>query len=138
MIENRNYNGYGNRWDLLMPKAAKKELTSFGTRLVQLRTAAGFAQQELASEIGVSRRMIAYYEGETKHPPSSLLPAIAAALGISVDQLLSVQPIRRPKLNSGLQRRLQKIEKMEMKEKRHLLHLLDAFIEREELRRNTE
>ena len=121
-----------------MPKAAKKELTSFGTRLVQLRTAAGFTQQELASEIGVSRRMIAYYEGETKHPPSSLLPAIAAALGISVDQLLSVQPIRRPKLNSGLQRRLQKIEKMEMKEKRHLLHLLDAFIEREELRRNTE
>ena len=35
------------------------------SRVRALRKAAGYTQQELAQELGVSRRMIAYYEGET-------------------------------------------------------------------------
>ena len=46
-----------------MPKKTKEENMSFGARLAALRKAAGFTQQELANEVGTSRRMIAYYEG---------------------------------------------------------------------------
>ena len=42
---------------------------------MQLREAAGYTQQELADEVGVSRRMIAYYEGQSTHPPTTLLPS---------------------------------------------------------------
>ncbi len=43
------------------------DIMGFGDRLVMLRKTVGFTQQELAKELGVSRRMIAFYEGETQH-----------------------------------------------------------------------
>jgi transcriptional regulator with XRE-family HTH domain len=112
------------------------EQPSFGARLAELRKAAGFTQQELAQELGVSRRMIAYYEGETEHPPAALLPGLATALGVTTDELLGATPLRRrpAKADSRLQRRMQQIEKMPPKEKRQVLQILDALIEREQLR----
>ena len=56
-----------------MAKHTKQAQASFGHRLATLRKAAGFTQQELADEIGASRRMIAYYEAESDHPPANLL-----------------------------------------------------------------
>ena len=109
----------------------------FGARLAALRKAAGFTQQELAQELGVSRRRVAYYEGETEHPPSTLLPALATALRVTTDELLGATPLRKnkaPKADSRLQRRMQQIEKMHPKGKRQVLQLLDALIEREQLR----
>ena len=65
-----------------------KNGAGFGPRLAALRKAAGFTQTAFAQEVGVSQRMMAYYEGASAHPPSALLPAMAAALGVSVDALL--------------------------------------------------
>jgi len=126
-----------------MPKTIQSNgATGFGQRLAELRKAAGFTQQELADEVGVSRRMIAYYEGQTAHPPTTLLPAIARALKLSTDALLGLAPIvaaKRPRAarqaDSRLVRRLQAIEKLEPADKRQVLQVLDAFIERGQLKR---
>jgi transcriptional regulator with XRE-family HTH domain len=119
-----------------MPKKTSKEGATFGERLVALREAAGYTQQELADEVGVSRRMIAYYEGQSAHPPTTLLPAIAKALGVSTDALLGMTPISRraQPANRRLQRRLQQIEQLGAREKRQVLQVLDAFLEREKLK----
>ena len=53
-----------------MPTDAISE--RFGERLAKLRQTAGFSQRDLAAEIGISQRMIAYYEKETQHPPTQL------------------------------------------------------------------
>ena len=121
-----------------MPKIKKEEAMSFGMRLVDLRKAAGFTQQELADTVGVSRRMIAYYEGQTDHPPTTLLPGIARALNVTTDALLGAAPVKKiPKQqDSRLQRRLQQIEKLDAPDKRQVLQLIDAFIERGQLKRN--
>jgi transcriptional regulator with XRE-family HTH domain len=37
-------------------------ITGFGERLATLRKAAGFTQTELANELGISQRMVAYCE----------------------------------------------------------------------------
>ena len=120
-----------------MPKIKREEVMSFGMRLVDLRKATGFTQQELADAVGVSRRMIAYYEVQTDHPPTTLLPAIARALNVTTDALLGATPVKKiPKQkDSRLQRRLQQIEKLDAQEKRQVLQLLDAFIERGQLKR---
>lgn len=119
-----------------MARPRNGEQPGFGARLAALRKAAGFTQHELAQELGVSRRMIAYYEGETEHPPAALLPGLARALGVTTDELLGATPLRRraAKADSRLQRRMQQIEKMPAKEKRQVLQILDALIEREQLR----
>ena len=71
-----------------MTKQQKPEVAGFGGRLVTLRKAAGFTQEELATRIAVSRRVIAYYEGETVHPPTQILPRLAHVLNVSVEVLL--------------------------------------------------
>ncbi len=71
-------------------KAAKEEVLSFGQRLASLRKAAGFTQIELAAELGVSQHMVAYYESPAATPPANLLPQIAVALGVSIDELFGV------------------------------------------------
>lgn len=126
-----------------MPKQKTPQAASFGQRLTVLRKAAGYTQQELADEVGVSRRMIAYYEGQSEHPPTTLLPALAQALHVSADELLGLEPPvtakragARPRDNR-LQRRLQQIESLPPEERRQLIQIVDAFIERGQLKRRT-
>lgn len=52
---------------------------SFGERLAQLRKAAGYTQVEFAAEIGITQRMVAYYEAPDAQPPAHLLPQMAQA-----------------------------------------------------------
>lgn len=130
-------------WNPQMPKRANDAASGFGARLVELRKAAGYTQTELANELGVTRRMIAYYEGETEHPPANLLSGLAKALGITIEALLGSEPVRKPTraakpANSRLQRRLAQIEKLEPTEKRQVLQLIDAFIERGALKRKAQ
>ena len=119
-----------------MPKQPNN-LPDFGPRLASLRKAAGYTQVELANEIGVSQRVIAYYESETQYPPAHLLPSIATALSVSADELLGIAPKKNNKPNGDnrLTRRFRQIEKMGAKEKRQIIQLLDTFIEREQLKR---
>jgi transcriptional regulator with XRE-family HTH domain len=117
-----------------MPKA-KAHTTDLGARLTALRKAAGYTQVELAAELGTTQRMIAYYESRAEKAPAALLPKMAAALGVSADELLGIQPLKKGKKpDTQLQRRLQRIEKLDPKARRQITQILDTFIEREELK----
>ncbi len=116
-------------------KRKHETLIRFGERLTALRKAAGYTQTELADEVGVTRRMIAYYEGETEYPPTALLPAIAQVLNVSTDELLGIKPIKKTrKPDTRLQRRMQQIEKMSATKKRQVLQVIDTFIEAEQFK----
>ena len=138
MDKNRGYNRRhpqrnGCPW---VSKNVNEKLAEFGTRLAQMRKAAGYTQAELAAEVGISRRNIAYYETQTQHPPSSILPELARALGVSIDELMGAIPIRRtPRTSTRLLRRFQQIDKLDAREKRQILAFLDTFIEREQLKK---
>ncbi|MDP1608043.1 MAG: helix-turn-helix transcriptional regulator [Chlamydiales bacterium] len=113
----------------------KKE--AFGRRLRKLRKAVGLTQIELAQELGVSRRIIDYYEREGRKPAAHLLANLAKTLNVTVDELLGIAPPKRetPKLGARLERRLRQIEKMSPKAKKQILQLLDTFIEAEQLKK---
>lgn len=59
-----------------------------------LRKAAGLKQADLADEVGVCRSAVAMWETDAHYPPASKLPAIAAALSCTIDDLFntSVNP----------------------------------------------
>lgn len=120
-----------------MPKRKTEVIASFGDRLASLRKAAGYTQVELAAEMGITQRMVAYYEAPNAQPPAHLLPQLAQTLGVSVDVLLGLTEPRRPKkvATNRLERRLLEIEKLDPKAKRQLTQLLDTFIEGEKLKR---
>jgi transcriptional regulator with XRE-family HTH domain len=109
----------------------------FGPRLATLREAAGYKQVELAAELGISQRMLAYYESPRAHPPPALLPALANALGVSVEQLLGVVTVKangRARVrDSRLWRRFAQIEKLSPAERKPIIQVLDAFLAKAKL-----
>jgi transcriptional regulator with XRE-family HTH domain len=142
MYENRAY--YPKRLPTgtaAMPKHSDPKSSGFGVRLAQLRKDAGYTQQQLADEIGATRRQIAYYEGESEHPPANLLIDLARALNVTTDQLLGLHTGRgkaaKPAVSTRLERRLKLIERMPAKPKQQLLGLIDTFISAEQNRQGT-
>jgi transcriptional regulator with XRE-family HTH domain len=120
-----------------MSKRKTQEMDGFGERLASLRKAAGYTQVEFAAEVGITQRMVAYYEVPDAQAPAHLLPQMAAALGVSVDVMLGLAKPRSPKkiATNRLERRLLEIEKLDAKAKRQITQLLDTFIEGEKLKR---
>jgi transcriptional regulator with XRE-family HTH domain len=106
-----------------------KLVEGFGARLAALRQARGLTQAELGAAIGVSQRVVAYYETESQQPPGALLVDLAQALKVSSDELLGLKPIseKRSPRTARLLKRLQKIEDLPTADQRTVLKLLDAL-----------
>ena len=105
-------------------------IEGFGERLADLRKAMGLTQKQLGEKVGVSNRVIAYYEGETDYPPAHLIEPLAKALKVSSDELLGLKRIKQ-QLNpehAALWRRLKKIESLPKRDQKALLHYLDALV----------
>jgi transcriptional regulator with XRE-family HTH domain len=97
----------------------------FGKRLARLRKAAGHSQYTLADETGISNRMIAYYETH-HHPPTHVLPIFAKVLGITTDQLLGVEKVKKAKgSDSRLRRLLEEVEQLPPVERKHIAKSLE-------------
>lgn len=108
-----------------------KTAKGFGARLAQLRQQRALSQEALAAAVGVSRRVIAYYEAESDQPPGALLADLAQALKISADELLGLKPItdKLPRKTARLRKRLQKVEDLPPVDQRAVLKVLDALAE---------
>lgn len=123
---------------LSMPKQRSPQVDGFGARLAALRKEAGYTQQQLADEIGVSRRVVAYYEGETEHPPASLLVDLAQALGRSTDALLGVSPTKKAgqtaTISTRWERRVRQIERLDARPKQQIMTFIDAILTAEQAR----
>jgi transcriptional regulator with XRE-family HTH domain len=120
----------GRETDVPKRKMGQRHEESFGERLARLRQAAGYSQRELARELSISQRMVAYYEGETEYPPAHLLPVLAKALGVSADQLLGLATTKRNgrARDTRLWRRFEKLEKLPPAERKPIIQILDAFL----------
>ena len=134
---------YNNRHDVIqkefiMPKR-KTQLTeaeSFGERLARLRQAAGYSQRDFASEVGISQRMVVYYEKASERIPIHLMPLFAKALGVSADQLLGIEKVKDNgrSRDNRLWRRFSQVEKLPTNQRKQIVQILDAFLEREKLK----
>ena len=103
----------------------------FGPRLVRLRRSRGLTQDELGALVGLSNRMIAYYERDDAQPPGAMLAPLATALRVTTDELLGLAPptaTLRPR-TARLLKRLQQIEELPRADQRAVLKLVDAMLE---------
>jgi transcriptional regulator with XRE-family HTH domain len=70
---------------------------AFGQRLLAMRQAEGLTQAELARESGLSSTMISKIErGQSRSPSLRVLLALAAALRVNPDEILT-ETVRRPR-----------------------------------------
>lgn len=78
-----------------MQKTGKNLKGIFGKRLAKLRKEAGYSQRSFAKKIGISNRMVAYYEAQTDRAPVHLMSKITKILKISADELLGIKPLKK-------------------------------------------
>lgn len=113
---------------------------TFGERLRRLRKARGFTQAELARALGISQPTVAYYENEDGRPGGDLVLKLSETLGASPEEILAGQAPRRRSVaetpeNLRLWRKLKQVERLSPMERRQVIQLIDALVERNELRR---
>lgn len=110
----------------------ERTLEGFGERLAEIRQTRAMTQAELATAVGVSRRVIAYYEHQDAQPPGAMLVDLAKALRVSTDQLLG---LKTPKEKASprtarLLKRLQKVAQLPATDQRVILKMLDSMVDR--------
>lgn len=66
----------------------KSNLNLLGNRLRNLREDADLTQKELAIKIGLTPKMISFYENDQRTPPADILIKLADIFNITVDYLL--------------------------------------------------
>ncbi len=115
----------------------KKEPTieNFGKRLATLRKAKGLTQKVLGEMVGVSNRVIAYYEKETKYPPAHLISPLAKALSTTIEELLGVkgETLDFDTSNAALWRKLKIVEKLPKKDQKAVLHYIEMIAKNREV-----
>lgn len=115
-----------------MGRPAKTPRSQIGQHLVALREAAGLSQQQLAEAVGVQQSNIAFWERSPKPPRGEVLPQLAQALGVSIDELLNVQPVKRSKSQPGPEGRLQKVfdqvAKLPRRQQTKVAEFVEAFV----------
>jgi transcriptional regulator with XRE-family HTH domain len=121
-------------WSVEVMAQTKKEQSgeTFGLRLARIRKQRGFTQMELGHALGVSQRVIAYYERESRRPPANLLPKIAAALNVSADALLGIgsMPDDGRTADARLRRRLRQLEELPTADRKAVIQVIDAMLDR--------
>ena len=106
-------------------------------RLAELRKDAGLSQYELADYVGVPQANIAFWERSEKPPRSEVLPKMAEALGVSVEDLLIVgdeKPLKRKAAKSNgrpagkVREVFDRVSKLPRRQQEHIVNWVSAYV----------
>lgn len=112
-------------YDAGMSKAARPPLA---LRLATLRKDAGLSQARLAAKTGVHASNIAFWELTGTPPRGEVLPALAGALGVSVDELLGVTPPRPAVAKGRLQEAFHAAAKLPRRQQQKIVEVVEALL----------
>ena len=111
-----------------------RTIDGFGKRLARIRKSRGFTQIQLGEVVGVSNRVIAYYEAENAQPPGAMLIDLAGALKVSTDELLGLKAEKEtvsPK-EARLLNRLRKVSELSPTDQRAVLKYIQSLSEQQQ------
>jgi len=105
-----------------------------GALLLELRRRAALTQADLAEAVGVPQATIAFWEWSDKPPRSDVLPRMAKALGVDVEDIIvGGRPRRvvaaRPGPVGELQRVFEDVRTLPRRQQRKIIELVVAIVE---------
>ena len=114
----------------ISPMKRKSTVFHFGQRLAAIRKQRGLSQRTLGKTVGVSGRVIAYYEKQTKHPPAHLLSPLCRALKVSSDELLGLKSFKQDidSKDYFLWKRFKKVTSLSIREKKTVFSFINALL----------
>lgn len=112
-----------------------------GARIKRYRIERGLTQTQLGKLVGVSQRVVAYYEVKGVSPPPELLIRIADALKVSIEALFgrkkgSANSKPQPAGNVRRQRHIKRLDELSASDRKAIFRIIDALADRREKGRN--
>jgi transcriptional regulator with XRE-family HTH domain len=106
-----------------------------GVRLAELRKTAGLSQYELARMVGVPQANIAFWERSEKPPRSEVLPKMADALGVRIEDLLNGSAVTRmvktgkSKPVGKVRQAFEEVSKLPRRQQDKVVEFVTAFVQ---------
>ncbi|WP_340621295.1 helix-turn-helix domain-containing protein [Xenorhabdus siamensis] len=117
---------------LIMQNAELRK--EFGVRLKALRKQKGWPQKELAGKVEIRFQQLNKYESGLNIPPAEMMVKLADVLGVTVDYLLTGNPVEdSPLANSRLFRRFQVLERLAQEDQETVIKIIDAMIAKQRM-----
>lgn len=120
-----------------MPAKDSAFFQALGSRIAQARKERGMTQQALAEALGIAQQTLGHYEVARARIAADLLPRLADALDLSLDELLKGQPtIRLPGKRgpaSRLEQQLDAITRLPKVKQKVVAELIDSVIVKAQL-----
>ena len=116
--------------DMAKGRPAFRPQPEMGAHLAQLREASGFSQRQLAEKLDVPLSNITFWERSEKPPRAEMLPKMAAALGVSVDALLRIEPVKPKKTvaKGRLQEVFEEVSKLPRRQQQKVVEMAEGFL----------
>jgi transcriptional regulator with XRE-family HTH domain len=110
-----------------------KEAPPFGQLMATLRQRKGLTQTQLAARMNTTQKMIDYYERRSPNPTLDVMQKIAAALEISVTELLGEEVVAvRKARNNGpvgkVREVFDRVSKLPRRQQEHIVNWVSAYV----------
>lgn len=113
-----------------MSPVEKRFFKDLGVRIAQLRKEQALTQQQLADELQITQQVVASYEIGRRRVPVSTLPALARALGTSLEELIGERETAARKRGPApkLQRHIERISALPKSQQRFVMRMLETAL----------
>lgn len=117
-------------WDVMAGRPPTKDAPAFGQRLAEARKLRGLTQQQLGDAVGVTQKMIDYFERRAVNVKSDMVRKLAEALSVGIDELLGTsEPKPRRGRKSNLLAQFEQVSRLPKKDRELVSQLINRFLE---------
>lgn len=118
------------QWHAVMTEDEKGYFKLLGSRIAQLRKSQGLTQVQLAEALEISQQVVASYEIGRRRIPVSMLPDLARALAVRVDELLGETAKDRAKRGPApvLARHMERISALPKPRQKLVMQVLESML----------
>ena len=106
-----------------------------GQRIAGFRKDQGLTQTQLAETLGISQQTMAHYEVGRLRVAVSMLPTLAEALDVSIEELMDTRPATKKGKRGptpALQQRMEQIGAMPRAKQKFITEMLEALIKQQQ------
>lgn len=105
---------------------------ALGVRIAATRKSLGMTQVQLAEELGIAQQVVASYEVGRRRMPIALLPRLARALAVTVEELIGeeTRPGKRGPAPKLLQQ-MERIRRLPRTKQRFVMEMLDTILQQQ-------
>lgn len=102
-------------------------MLDIGSKIIELRKAQNWSQEDLAKKINSSRVMVGNYERNTNTPSIDILLKIAKVFDVSIDYLIGEGKVS--SYNKDVLKRINDIEQLDEETRSKLFFLIDNVVQ---------